>query len=174
MRILLIDEDAHFHQYLQHLIEGLDVDIDHSVCLLSATNKLRTHHYDLVILEPHMNGVIELEIISEIKMLMPSIILVVTHHPSISMAIVAIKLGAENYLAKTNELDLCLGPYLYKQVTQSHNIPKLDGAIEKLRWNHIQKVLKHMRGNVTTAAKVLGISRRTLHRWITRHIINGN
>jgi transcriptional regulator with PAS, ATPase and Fis domain len=39
-------------------------------------------------------------------------------------------------------------------------------TVDEVLWVHVQRVLREVRGNQTKAAAVLGISRRTLHRWL--------
>ncbi len=39
-------------------------------------------------------------------------------------------------------------------------------TVNEVVWGHVQRVLQQLGGNQTRAARVLGISRRTLHRWL--------
>jgi two-component system response regulator RegA len=43
-------------------------------------------------------------------------------------------------------------------------LPDAPPSLERLEWEHIQRVLEEHQGNVSAAARTLGIHRRTLQR----------
>jgi two-component system response regulator RegA len=44
------------------------------------------------------------------------------------------------------------------------SLPDAPPSLERLEWEHIQRVLDEHQGNISVAARVLGIHRRTLQR----------
>ena len=48
-------------------------------------------------------------------------------------------------------------------------IPKRPMSVERLEWEHMQKVLADCGGNVSVAARMLNMHRRTLQRKLSKH-----
>jgi two-component system response regulator RegA len=91
-------------------------------------------------------------------------IIVLTGHGNIASAVDAMRLGAYNYLSKPAELNAILNAFeSVPQVVQTE-VASLD-AIEN---EHIQRVLRECGGNISRAAKLLGLHRRTLQRKLNR------
>ena len=92
----------------------------------------------------------------------------VTRHPSISEAVRAIHAGFYDYRPKS--LDYCrdlpdlFGRWLREGARPASEPVKTTGSLARIEWNHIQRVLTHSRGNVSEAARVLGLHRRSLQR----------
>ncbi|HUK63763.1 MAG TPA: helix-turn-helix domain-containing protein, partial [Dongiaceae bacterium] len=80
---------------------------------------------------------------------------------SIANALEAVRLGAAHYLTKPVDVDQILaalgGPAPRAAATETP-------SLERVEWEHIQRVLHDCDGNVSRAARVLGIHRRTLQR----------
>ena len=95
-------------------------------------------------------------------------ILVLTGYASIATAVEAIKLGADNYLAKpadTDEILAAMFADFKKGNSNSDEEPKLETmSVRRLEWEHIQRVLMENDGNVSATARQLNMHRRTLQR----------
>lgn len=94
-------------------------------------------------------------------------IVLLTGYASISTAVEAIKLGADDYLTKpttAREIVLHLTPQS-KLTTVLTNKPM---SVERLEWEHIQKILGDNQGNVSATARALGMHRRTLQRKLAK------
>ena len=91
-----------------------------------------------------------------------------TGYASIATAVEAIKLGADNYLAKpadTDEILAAMFADFKKEVADSTEEPKLETmSVRRLEWEHIQRVLMVNKGNVSATARQLNMHRRTLQR----------
>ena len=88
---------------------------------------------------------------------------------SITTAIEAIKLGADNYLAKPADADEILSALLldtHKSNAAAHqeaaHIEPM--PVRRLEWEHIQKVLNEHEGNISETKRQLKMHRRTLQR----------
>jgi two-component system response regulator RegA len=97
-------------------------------------------------------------------------IVVLTGYASISTAVDAIKLGAVQYLAKPVDVDTLLRAF-------SHNLetaplagavasppPVVPMSVDRMEWEHIQRVLREHQGNISATARALNMHRRTLQR----------
>ncbi|MDF1780236.1 MAG: response regulator [Alcanivoracaceae bacterium] len=88
-----------------------------------------------------------------------------TGYGSIPAAVAATKKGALDYLTKPASLaDIVKA---LRGDEGAHDAPALSAAppsLERLEWEHIQRVLDNHDGNISAAARTLGIHRRTLQR----------
>jgi two-component system response regulator RegA len=73
----------------------------------------------------------------------------------------AIKLGATNYLCKPASTEEILNAFNNKS---SADIPATPPSVDRVEWEHIQKVLNEYDGNISATARALGMHRRTLQR----------
>jgi len=91
-------------------------------------------------------------------------IILLTGYASISTAVEAIKLGADDYLTKPITAREIL-QHLHKN-SSNPNTPISENpmSVERLEWEHIQKVLTDNEGNISASARALGMHRRTLQR----------
>ena len=75
----------------------------------------------------------------------------------------AIKLGADNYLAKPADTDEILTALLTDSEPDA-DAELLPMSVRRLEWEHIQKVLEQNNGNISATARQLNMHRRTLQR----------
>ncbi len=91
-------------------------------------------------------------------------IIVLTGYASIATAVEAIKLGAIHYLAKPADADEVVAAF-YKEEGDAHiSITRKPLSVNRIEWEHIQKVLTDHEGNISATARALGMHRRTLQR----------
>lgn len=94
-------------------------------------------------------------------------ILVLTGFGSIATAVEAIKLGAADYLTKPADADQILAALMGRLSNEKADPASETGefpSLDRVEWEHLQRVLRECGGNVSLTAKVLGIERRTLQR----------
>ena len=71
--------------------------------------------------------------------------------------------GANDYLPKPADVDQILA-VLEDTPDQAGEAGHQPASLQRVEWEHIQRVLRDCEGNVTHAAEKLGIHRRTLQR----------
>lgn len=95
-------------------------------------------------------------------------VVVLTGYGSIATALEAVRLGARHYLTKPADADQVLaaleGPPAAPQAPP-HDVPSL----ARVEWEHIQRVLQDCHGNVSQAARLLGLHRRSLQRKLSKY-----
>ncbi|MEY2633475.1 MAG: hypothetical protein RIR00_2129 [Pseudomonadota bacterium] len=93
-------------------------------------------------------------------------IVVLTGYASIATAVDAIKLGATQYLAKPVELRDILAAFEHEapQVEPEFASSESPLSVNRLEWEHIQRVLREHEGNISATARALNMHRRTLQR----------
>ncbi|MDT8893636.1 response regulator transcription factor [Halomonas sp. I1] len=91
-------------------------------------------------------------------------VVVLTGYSSIATAVEAIKLGAVNYLCKPVDADEVLAALSREEGDPEAEVADAPPSINRLTWEHIQKVLQEHDGNISATARALGMHRRTLQR----------
>jgi two-component system response regulator RegA len=87
-----------------------------------------------------------------------------TGYASIATAVEAIKLGAVHYLAKPVDADQIVAAF--SRIGGDAGIAVADTplSVDRLEWEHIQRVLAEHAGNISATARALKMHRRTLQR----------
>jgi len=95
-------------------------------------------------------------------------IVVLTGYSSIATAVTAIKRGASEYLSKPvtagDVVKALSGEWRGKDAPEDFS----PMSVERVEWEHIQKVLKENDGNISATARSLGMYRRTLQRKLAK------
>jgi two-component system response regulator RegA len=91
-----------------------------------------------------------------------------TDQPCVTEAVRAIRAGFCDYRLKSFDCGDLLNPSAWRlgrgaQVRTKDPLETM-GSLERVEWNHIRQVLAQARGNVSQAARVLGLHRRSLQR----------
>ena len=115
-----------------------------------------------------------LDVVREVKAIDPATtVVVLTGYGSIATAVEAVRLGAAEYLTKPADVD---------QIVAALDAARLDGkrhgardespehvpSLARVEWEHINRVLADCGGNISKAARLLGIHRRSLQRKLER------
>jgi two-component system response regulator RegA len=98
-------------------------------------------------------------------------IVVLTGYASISTAIEAIKLGATHYLAKPVDADEIVAAFGKQNGDTNIELATSPLSVDRLEWEHIQRVLSEHDGNISATARSLNMHRRTLQRKLSKHPI---
>ena len=89
---------------------------------------------------------------------------ILTGFSSIATAVEAIKLGAVHYLTKPAEALDIVNAFEKVQGNARLEIDSQPMSVNRLEWEHLQRVLNEHEGNISAAARALGMHRRTLQR----------
>lgn len=164
-KVLIIEDDDVFASSLKRRLIKQDFDCQWvencSDALLSARNYIP----DVILLDMYLDGDSGLRIIEPLRNILPKVrIILLTGFASIATAVEAIKLGADDYLAKPVDSQTLLSAINgQKAAPVEEEEPELMSQ-EQMEWEHIQQVLKFNDGNVSAAARQLSMHRRTLQR----------
>ena len=164
--LLLVDDDRVLRERLARAFRerGFEVTVagndDEAIAATGAESP------ELVVVDLRMPGRSGLELVRTLKGKDPSSrILVLTGYGSIATAIEAIRCGAIHYLPKPADADEILAAF--KQgggvAFEGPDQPSTP-TLARAEWEHIQRVLMDCSGNVSEAARRLGIHRRSLQR----------
>lgn len=133
-----------------------------------AVSVFRANPTDLAVLDLRMPGKPGLALLQELKAIEPKTkVLILSGFGSIATAIDAIRLGATNFLPKPADAEDILTAFArggsdveLPESEESIPVPTLAQA----EWEHIHRILADCGGNISEAARRLGIHRRSLQR----------
>lgn len=173
--ILLIEDDAVFAQVMGRALERRGYTVVHAGDLDAARLAIASHDHDYAIVDLNLAGHSSLELIPLLKQKRPgSPILMLTGYASIATAVEAIKLGADNYLAKPADANDILSALTATAATDQASLSiQQPMSVRRLEWEHIQKVLKENDGNISETARQLNMHRRTLQRKLQKKPVAG-
>ena len=165
-RILIVDDDEVFRGALARAFTRrgftplLAATIDEA-CVLT-----REQVPDACVLDLKLGHESGLHLLPELMRLQPQMkIVVLTGYASIATAVEAVKQGALNYLAKPADADEILAAFLPGgQMACDEVLEMPPMSVDRLEWEHIQKILSENAGNISETARMLGMHRRTLQR----------
>jgi len=162
-RLLLIEDDEVFSQVLSRALirRGFATIIANSI--ETAHTILKSEMPEFAVLDLNLQGENGIRLIAPLLEKNPACrIVVLTGYASIATAVQAIKLGATQYLAKPVDADAVAQALLGNDTeTPLANDPL---PVDRLEWEHIQRVLAENGGNISATARVLKMHRRTLQR----------
>lgn len=95
-------------------------------------------------------------------------IVLLTGYGSIATAIEAIRIGAVHYLTKPADADQVLAAFHREDGTSPGAVASTP-SLARAEWEHINRVLVDAGGNVSEAARRLGIHRRSLQRKLAKY-----
>lgn len=166
----------------------LVVDDDRTFCSTLAA-ALRRRHYSVVVAHDYDEALEEaaawqptcavvdlrmpgrggLELVAALCKSHPGIrVVVLTGYGSIATAVEAIKLGAVHYLTKPADVSDVLAAFHRDEPLLELQPSEAPMSLGEVEWEHLQHVLADCSGNVSEAARRLGMHRRTLQRKLAR------
>lgn len=166
MNYLLVDDDAAFSAVLARVLQRRGEQAFTASNGNEAITQLQNKKIDRVVLDLKLEQESGLAILQQLLAQQSTLeIVILTGYSSISTAVEAIKLGAINYLCKPAAMEEIIAAFETRSGGTTE-VPLEDSplSVNRLEWEHIQKVLNQNEGNISATAKTLGMHRRTLQR----------
>jgi two-component system response regulator RegA len=164
-RLLLIDDDQVFSVMLAKALVKRGFQVRTAFDIRAARRELDTFTPDYVVLDLKIGPESGLTLIEELLEANSEVnILMLTGYASVATAVEAIKLGAVHYLTKPVSADDVVKA-LHKTEGDAEAAVEINPvSVKRLEWEHMQKVLLEHDGNISAAARAMGMHRRTLQR----------
>jgi two-component system response regulator RegA len=173
-RLLVVDDDRMFCRVLSEALarRGFAVVTAHSVDqALDVVGDDPPSHAVVDLSMPGASGLVLVRQLREMDAGMR--ILVLTGYASVATAVEAIKLGATHYLAKPADTEEIIAALHQGEGDADVHVSDRPVSVRRLEWEHIQKVLNECDGNISAAARRLGMHRRTLQRKLAKRPVKG-
>jgi two-component system response regulator RegA len=163
--ILLVDDDPTFRERLGRALSQRGYDVTTAGGVDSALVSARAESPELAVVDLKMPGRSGLELVRELQALDPATrIVVLTGYGSIATAVEAMRLGAVHYLAKPADADEILVALERRPGSDPATAEFPMPTLARVEWEYMQRVLAECKGNVSEAARRLGMHRRSLQR----------
>jgi two-component system, response regulator RegA len=171
--ILIVDDDAVFASTLALSFERKGIQACVALNKAQALAAVGQQQFTDITLDLNLGEQSGLQLITQLRSFQAQAnLLVLTGYASIATTVQAIKLGADNYLAKPADsaavlraLDDNATAFTSNEEEPSDFQPM---SVSRLEWEHIQRVLNEHDGNVSATARALNMHRRTLQRKLAK------
>jgi len=166
MKLLIIEDDHAFAQTLARRFtkQGFVCSVvTQANQVLELCHQVKPSH---ILLDMKLSADNGLTLIKPIRAVLPGVRMVLlTGYASITTAVEAMRLGADDYLAKPADTKMIHKSLLGNDGGLAIGELETDTmSPERMEWEHIQQVLASNDGNVSATARQLGMHRRTLQR----------
>ncbi|GAB4180225.1 MAG: response regulator [Terrimicrobiaceae bacterium] len=163
-RLLIVDDDPVFRERLATAFRRRSYEVTTAGSAAEATTHIHAGEFDQAVLDLKLGGGPSgLDVLRDLRRASPNArVVVLTGYGSIATAIDAIRFGAADYLSKPADAEQILAAL---RGDGGHAPPEVSTpSLDRVEWEHLQRVLAECGGNISKAARVLGLERRSLQR----------
>lgn len=168
--LLLVDDDDVFCERMARALRVRGFTVAAATTFAAAVDAAATQRPDFAVVDMRMPDASGQDVIDAIVPLSPETkIVILTGFGSIASAVEALHRGAHHYLSKPVDADQLTATLLDMEADPPRPLsataagaPPPTPSLARAEWEHIQRVLVEVGGNVSEAARRLGIARRTL------------
>jgi two-component system response regulator RegA len=168
-RVLVVDDDETLLSSLSRSLRRLDKTVVATTDPAQARRLAKAEKFDLAIVDLRLGSVSGLDVVRDLKELQANLkIVVMSGYMNVAVAVEAVKAGAVDVLFK---------PFAVKDILDraengTRQEPELDlmstPTLEEVQYEHCARVVADSGGNVSKAARRLGVHRQSLQRWLRR------
>lgn len=166
-RVLLVDDDATFTGRLGQALQARGYTVAEAHDYDGAEAAALRDPPTMAVVDLRMPGRSGLEVLQRLRELVPEVrVVMLTGYGSIATAVDAMRLGAVGYVQKPADAEGVLAAF-EREAAPPLEPPEADyrpPSLARVEYDHIQRVLSDCGGNISKAARLLGMHRRTLQR----------
>lgn len=168
--LLLVDDDEDFLNALAPAMRKRGFLVTLANSAESAFELAKIEPPEFAVVDLKMSGNSGLVLVRQLASLNAGTrIVVLTGYASVATAVEAIKLGATHYLAKPVDADEIVAAFEKQSGNAEVELSSNPLSIDRLEWEHIQRVLAENDGNISATARSLNMHRRTLQRKLNKN-----
>ena len=170
--ILIADDDDVFRGRLARAFRDRGWEVAEAGDAASAIRVAEADSPEYVVVDLRLPDGSGLELVRRLKALDPATsIVVLTGYGSIATALDALRLGATHYLTKPADADDIIAGFARGERAPDvlAEPPREVPSLARVEWEHINRVLADSGGNVSEAARRLGLHRRSLQRKLAKY-----
>lgn len=170
--LLLVDDDEAFLSVLVKAMRKRGFAVSTSNSAEDAFKQAQIEAPEFAVVDLKMSGNSGLVLVRQLASLNAGTrIVVLTGFASVATAVEAIKLGATHYLAKPVDADEIVEAFGKQSGDATLELSSNPLTIDRLEWEHLQRVLAENDGNISATARRLNMHRRTLQRKLSKNAI---
>ncbi|MDK2125961.1 response regulator transcription factor [Parachitinimonas caeni] len=163
--LILADDDETFIDVLARALSRRGYTVHKALDAQQATTAALQTKFEFAVVDLKLGNDSGLKLIESLLTTNEEMkIVMLTGYASITTAVESIKLGACHYLAKPAGVAEIITAFEQIGGDSSVDIPEKPLSVDRLEWEHIQKVLAENEGNISATARALNMHRRTLQR----------
>ncbi len=167
--MLLVDDDRPFRQRLAQALRARGLEVREADGPGEAARLAYQEPPEYAVVDLRMPEGSGLDLVSALLRIEPTLkVLVLTGYGSIATAVEAVKRGAVHYLTKPAHADEVLQALGLGPPGGPEAAPGPVPSLLQVEWEHLQRVLQDCDGNISAAARALGLHRRSLQRKLQR------
>ena len=167
-RFLIVDDDEAFRARLVKAMQSRRLEAHGAGSADEALKVAVDVRPQAAVVDLRMPGTSGLDLVPELAAHCPGIqIVVLTGYGSIATAVEAVRRGAVNYLTKPLDADQILAAFR-RGGDAASPLPVETPSLARVEWEHIQRALHDCEGNISRAARKLGLHRRSLQRKLAK------
>ena len=166
--LLLVDDDEVFRERLARAMRERGFEVTTARGGAEALESARREAPEFAVVDLRMPGPSGIEVLDALREVDPATrVLMLTGYGSIATAVEATRRGAVGYLPKPADADEIVAALTGRPAGEAHAVDT--PSLARAEWEHIQRVLADCGGNVSEAARRLGIHRRSLQRKLQKY-----
>lgn len=170
--LLIVDDDRVLRERLARAFRERGYDVRTADDFDQALRVAAEDPPELALVDLRMPGGSGLDLVRRLRSLDEATrIVVLTGYGSIATAIDAVRLGATHYLAKPADVQDIIDAFARGDAPPAETTASRFAApsLARAEWEHINRVLADCAGNISEAARRLGMHRRSLQRKLQKH-----
>ncbi|AKU95466.1 Dna binding response regulator PrrA (RegA) [Labilithrix luteola] len=168
----MVDDDDRFRERLIRALADRGHEVQGARNVEEARRLAQSESPEWAVVDLRMPGPSGMDLVRDLVAIDPATrVVVLTGYGSIATAVEAVKLGAVDYLTKPADADQIVAALegTTRRTGDGHADTAEIPSLARVEWEHIQRTLNDCNGNVTQAARALGIHRRSLQRKLSKN-----
>jgi two-component system response regulator RegA len=164
---LVVDDDAAYRERLARALTARGCVVRTAGDVSSALAFAREESPERALVDLRMPGGSGLDLVTGLQEIDPTTrVVVLTGYGSIATAVEALRRGACHYLQKPVDADQILAAFEPGGEVDASvsSAAEATPSLARVEWEHMQRVLHDAGGNISEAARRLGLHRRSLQR----------
>lgn len=169
-KLLVVDDDDAFRESMELEFGDRGYQVIGASDHRAALGLAAVHKPDFAVVDLRLGGERGLEVLTDLVDRLPGLrAVVLTGYGSIATAIEAIKIGAIHYLTKPIDPDVLEQSFHKAQGDPTIDVPDSPPSLAKHEREYIEYVLAGTQGNISEAARRLGLHRQSLQRKLRKY-----
>ena len=167
--VLVVDDEHAFRSRLARALAERGFDASSAANGEEALELASRDSPECAVVDLRMPGMSGLEVVRRLHALDATTrIVMLTGCGSIATALDAVRSGAVHYLTKPADIDEIVAAFDHGQEAAASSHVDSVPTLGRVEWEHIDRVLQHCSGNISQAARLLGLHRRSLQRKLAK------